>query len=111
MMLQRLRLTQTDWEKMRSHLDSCAPMEGCGLLAGLGNTVHQVFLIANQEQSPSRFRMVASEQLRAFQSMEERSMELLGIFHSHPADERAGPVGPSPTDVEEAAYPVVHVIW
>jgi proteasome lid subunit RPN8/RPN11 len=89
-------------------------MEGCGLLAGTGDSVRAVFLIDNREQSSSRFRMDAAEQLRAFHAMEERGMELLAIFHSHPTEARAGAAPapePSATDVHEAAYPAVHIIW
>jgi proteasome lid subunit RPN8/RPN11 len=53
-------------------------------------------------------------QLRAFREMEELGLELLGIFHSHPAGNRGGdtgPEGPSDTDAREAAYQAVHVIW
>ncbi len=46
--------------------------------------------------------------------MEDLGLELLGIFHSHPTDEPGAPAalkGPSETDVHEAAYAVVQVIW
>jgi proteasome lid subunit RPN8/RPN11 len=58
--------------------------------------------------------MDPAEQLHAFGLIEERNMELVGIFHSHTGDEASGsvaPEGPSPTDVAEAAYPVVQIIW
>lgn len=51
--------------------------------------------------------MNPSEQLQAFEWIEAHGLDLLAIFHSHPA----GPETPSPTDVQEAAYPVVQVIW
>jgi proteasome lid subunit RPN8/RPN11 len=113
-MLERLLMHQAHWERMRAHVESCAPMEACGLLAGIGVTVRRVFVVANQERSQSRFRMEAAEQLRAFHAMEESGLELLGIFHSHPAEAPAGSTpghGPSVTDIEEAAYPAVNVIW
>lgn len=61
----------------------------------------------NVERSPLRFRMAPREQLRAFDWIEAHGLELLAIYHSHPA----GPEIPSVTDVSDAAYPVVHVIW
>jgi proteasome lid subunit RPN8/RPN11 len=47
------------------------------------------------------------EQLQAFDWIESNGLDLLGIFHSHPT----GPETVSATDVEEAAYEVVHLIW
>ena len=92
---------------MRAHVQSQAPLESCGLLAGKNDTVKRVFLVANQAKSPVRFRMDPAEQLRVFNCIETNKMELLAIFHSHPA----GLETVSATDVEEAAYPVVYMIW
>jgi proteasome lid subunit RPN8/RPN11 len=71
-------------------------------------------LIANELQSPTAFRMAPAEQVRAFRRMEDAGMGLVGIFHSHPAPPGTFPAvseGPSATDVAEAAYDTVHVIW
>lgn len=113
-MIGPLRLKQAHVEEMRHHIEACLPNEACGLLAGTGNTVDRVLMISNQMQSPSRFRMDAREQLRGFHTIEEAGLELIGIFHSHPADmqSRADRMSePSDTDIREAAYPVVQVIW
>ena len=113
-MIEKLLLSRTHWETMRLHVQRCLPMEGCGLLAGIGDEVHEVFLIQNAERSPTRFRMDAQAQLKAFRDMEERGLDLVGIFHSHPADHPSEAVSgnmPSATDIVEAAYPAVHVIW
>jgi len=88
-------------------VDACLPLEACGLLAGAADVVREVLPVANQIQSPARFRMDPMEQLRAFDWIESHGLELLGIFHSHPA----GPDRPSTTDIAEAAYRVVQVIW
>jgi proteasome lid subunit RPN8/RPN11 len=105
--LKRLRLTSQQLEIMRAHVDSCLPLEGCGLLAGAGNTVQEVLPVGNGAHSPVRFRMDPVEQLRAFGWIESNGLDLLGIFHSHPA----GPDVPSPTDIAESAYTVVQLIW
>jgi len=113
-MIGLLRLKQSHLEEMRHHIEACLPNEACGLLAGTGNTVDRVLMISNQMQSPSRFRMDAREQLQGFHSIEEAGLELVGIFHSHPANtgSQADQMpGPSVTDIREAAYPVVQVIW
>jgi proteasome lid subunit RPN8/RPN11 len=109
-----LQLRQAHLEEMRAHIESGLPNEACGLLAGTRRTVKLVLPVANEEQSPTRFRMGAREQLRGFRSIEEAGLELVGIFHSHPAevDSQAHSVpGPSATDIREAAYQVVQVVW
>ena len=101
-----LILTQTHIEEMIRHARTQAPLEACGLLAGRDARVESVLLVANADQSPARFRMDPYEQLRAFDWIDTRGLDLVGIFHSHPS----GPEAVSPTDIAEAAYEVVHVI-
>lgn len=113
-MLERLELSASHLEAMRAHVQACEPLEACGLLLGRAVAVARVIPVGNAARSRSRFRMEPAEQVRAFQTMEEQGLDLLGIFHSHPAndkDEAAQLDEPSETDVREAAYPVVHVIW
>lgn len=102
-----LKISRSDWQEMLEHVDRHAPMEACGLLAGRHERVEKVFLVRNQAQSPVRFVMEPYEQLKAFDWIEANGLELLGIFHSHPA----GPETPSATDIAEAAYEVIQVIW
>ncbi len=113
-MISRLILAPEQWNLMRSHVDACRPEEACGLLAGSDGVVREVLQITNQNHSPSNFRMDPVEQLRAFNSIEAKGLDLLGIYHSHPAGPESGAggnPGPSPTDIAEAAYPVIHVVW
>ena len=77
------------------------------MLAGKNDRVEEVILVRNQAQSAVRFVMDPYEQLRAFDQIESRGLELLGIFHSHPA----GPETVSQTDLAEAAYDVVYLVW
>jgi len=99
-------LTSGHLQTMIDHVNAHMPLEACGLLAGRGSRVEKVFMVPNQAGSPVRYVMEPSAQLSAFEWIESSGMELLGIFHSHPA----GPETVSPTDIAEAAYPVVHVI-
>ena len=92
---------------MLHHVDSHIPLEACGLLAGTDKRVEKVIEVRNQAQSPVRFVMDPYEQLKAFDWIESNGLDLLGIFHSHPA----GPETASATDIAEATYEVVHVIW
>lgn len=106
-MKQELILQQRHWQEMLEHVDRQTPLEACGLLAGKKDRVEEVILVQNQAQSPTRFVMDPYEQLKALDWIESHGLDLLGIFHSHPA----GPETVSATDIAEAAYEVVHLIW
>lgn len=103
----QLLISKMHWQEMRDYVQRHAPLESCGLLAGKNDHVERVIFIQNQAQSRVRFVMEPYEQLQAFDWIESNAFELVGIFHSHPA----GPEGASPTDIAEAAYEVVHLIW
>ncbi len=102
-----MQIKPEHWDAMYAHVETNAPLEACGLLAGKNDSVEKVFLITNQAQSPVRFQMDPTEQLHALDWIDSNGLELLAIFHSHPA----GPETVSATDIEEAAYPVVNIIW
>jgi len=105
-MIAHLILTAQQVQEMIDHVSSHAPLEACGLLAGKNDRVERVLFVQNQAQSPVRFVMDPIEQLKAFDWIDDNRLDLLGIFHSHPA----GPETVSPTDIAEAAYDVVHII-
>lgn len=104
--MQSLTLTNEQLQDMIAHVESHAPLEACGLLAGKNSTVESVLKVTNQAQSPVRYVMDPIEQLHAFEWIESNELDLLGIFHSHPT----GPETVSPTDIAEAAYDVVYII-
>ena len=103
----QLILSKEQWQAMLDHVNKQVPLEACGLLAGKNDRVEKVIVVRNQAQSPARFVMDPYEQLQAFDWIESNGLDLLGIFHSHPA----GPEIASATDIAEAAYEVVHLIW
>lgn len=87
--------------QMQSHLQSCLPNEGCGLVLGSGKNASIVLPITNVLASQTRFRMDALELLAALRKMEEDDLSLVAVFHSHPTGESL----PSPTDLEEYLHP------
>jgi len=105
-MISQLIVSNTLFQEMVDHVTHHVPMEACGLLAGKKNRVEKMIGIRNQAQSRVRFVMDPYEQLTAFDWIESNGLDLLGIFHSHPA----GPETASATDIAEAAYEVVHII-
>ena len=102
-----LTLKRAHMSAMQRHINFVAPMEACGLLGGKEQVVELVLPVKNAAESKVRFVMDPRAQLRAMEQIEGEGLELLAIFHSHPR----GPSVPSPTDIKEAAYPVVNIIW
>ena len=101
-----LKLTKEQYQGMTDHVQAHAPLEACGLLAGKDMQVEKIIEVSNTAQSAVRYVMDPVEQWNAFQWIESHGLDLVGIFHSHPT----GPEVVSPTDIDEAAYAVVHVI-
>jgi proteasome lid subunit RPN8/RPN11 len=106
-MMEKLILPRTAWQSMRRHVSRRVPLEACGLVAGKDGRVELVIGVRNAARSPVRFLMEPRAQWRAFNRIEQLGLELLGIYHSHPN----GPPHPSPTDINEARYTVVQIIW
>jgi proteasome lid subunit RPN8/RPN11 len=96
-----LRLTLRDYQAMLSQLQAAYPLEGCGLMAGRVGSVQRIYPVANRLASSYAFEMEPEEQLHAMLDLEERGLDLVAIYHSHPL----GPAGPSATDVAKAFYP------
>ncbi len=97
-----LILSQKHFRQIFEHVRAEAPNEACGLLAGVAEQVTHVFPATNVAENPMiQYLMDPHDQLHHFQAMEEQGLELLGIYHSHPAS----PAYPSPTDVLMAFYP------
>jgi proteasome lid subunit RPN8/RPN11 len=76
--------------------------EVCGLLAAKNGRPVRCLAVANVAAQPERcFNMDPKQQIDAMREMRERGEQLYGIYHSHPS----GPPEPSPTDIQQAAYP------
>jgi proteasome lid subunit RPN8/RPN11 len=93
-------------DEMVAHLDAERPNEGCGLVAGKQGTVSKVIRMTNASGSPMRYSLDPEEQFRAYRLIEDESLELAGVFHSHTHTEAY----PSPTDVRLASEDVPYII-
>jgi proteasome lid subunit RPN8/RPN11 len=83
-----------------------APREACGILAGRNGRVLRIYRTRNADRSPTSYRLDPDQQFRVFKDIEDRGLELLGIYHSHPSS----PAVPSDRDVEQAYYPEVSYV-
>ncbi len=103
-----LWISGAHWQQMRNHVIACLPEEACGIAAGLERRVLSIIPVKNELSSRDRFRMDGREQVRAILDIEKRGWQFQAIYHSHPQ----GPPHPSPTDLQEYAYPgVLYLIW
>jgi len=93
------------------HAHKSIPNESCALLFGnikKGKVeVTDTFLTKNAEESPVNFTIDNQELIDGYKRAEERNLQVVGIFHSHPTSEAY----PSKTDQEfMLANPVVWLI-
>jgi proteasome lid subunit RPN8/RPN11 len=88
-------------EEMLRHARSEPGTECCGLLAGLGGVITNIFPATNALASPTAYEIAPQELFQLFRRMREIGLEHLGHYHSHPATENV----PSPRDIEMAGYP------
>ena len=103
-----IAIDQCHWEEMLSHIESTAPIEACGFLAGIGQTSRGVFPVSNTLQSTTRYRMAEGEMVHTIHTILEKGWDIFAIYHSHPH----GPAVPSSTDISEATFPEsVQLIW
>ena len=96
-----IELTRAHYDALVSQAESDYPLETCGLMAGEGDRVWQLYPIENIRKSPVEYEMDPVEQLKALLDLEEKGWDLIAIYHSHPH----GPQVPSTMDVERAYYP------
>lgn len=95
-----MRIPRQIFDAMVSHCRADLPDEACGILAGRGNEVSDIYGMTNREASRVSYLMDSAEQFRALKDMREKKLDMVGIFHSHPSS----PAYPSPKDVELAFY-------
>jgi proteasome lid subunit RPN8/RPN11 len=76
--------------------------ECCGLLAGRSGVITHAFPATNAAGDTTKVYEIAPEELfRFMREIRTEKLDLLGIYHSHPAGENT----PSPRDIERAYYP------
>ncbi len=83
-------------ESRRNQAEEC-----CGLLAGRGGVISAIFPAANVLASATAYEIAPADLFILLKKMRAEGLDLLGIYHSHPASDNA----PSPTDIERAYYP------
>jgi proteasome lid subunit RPN8/RPN11 len=106
--LQKIILSQIDKKTLAEHAEKEKPNESCALLFGRENLVSEVYLTKNIEESPINFTISNEQLIEGYSLAEEKKIEVIGIFHSHPNSEAY----PSNTDKKfMQSNPVVWIIY
>ena len=106
--LQKIILSQSIKKILMNHAENKNPNESCALLYGNDETVSEVFLTKNIEESPVNFTISNEQLIEGYKIAEERKLQVIGIFHSHPNSEAY----PSSTDKKFMhSNPVVWIIY
>ena len=110
--LQKIIITESQKKILANHANNEKPNESCAILFGIVDsqktTVKEIFLTKNIDESPVNFTISNEQLIKCYKTAEEKKMEVVGIFHSHPNSEAY----PSSTDKKFMNInPVVWVIY
>ena len=104
----KITLTELDKKILSEHSENQKPNEACAILFGKDNLVSELFLTENIEASPVKFTISNDQLIEAYKIAEEKHLEVIGIFHSHPNSDAF----PSNTDIIfMQSNPVVWIIY
>ena len=82
--LQKIILSESDKKILTEHAENEKPNESCAILFGKENLVSEVFLTKNIEESSVNFTISNEQLIEGYKIAEEKKLEVIGIFHSHP---------------------------
>ena len=94
-----LQLKQQHVDLLKQETEKVYPVEACAVLFGTCSennlTLQQIVVAQNRLQSAVKFEIDPTTVVVALTKAEEVGLELIGLFHSHPA-----PAVPSSTDLK-----------
>ena len=106
--MQKIILSKSNKKILSEYSENQKPNESCAILFGEDNKVSDLFLTENIEQSPINFTISNEQLIEGYKIAEEKKMDVVGIFHSHPDSDAY----PSNTDKKfMQSNPVVWIIY
>ena len=106
--MHKIKLSESNKKILSEYSENQKPNESCALLFGRDNTVMDLFLTENIEKSPVNFTISNKQLIEGYSMAEQKNMQVIGIFHSHPDSEAY----PSNTDKKfMQSNPVVWIIY
>ena len=82
--MQNIVISPSHKKTLEQHTEENSPNESCAILFGKNNNVTEVYLTENIEKSPTNFTISNEELIKVYQTADEKKIEVIGIFHSHP---------------------------
>ncbi len=102
-----LRIPHAIHDDLIAHAREGFPLEVCGILGGLDDSVSAIYRMTNTDASNEHFMMDPKEQFSVVKALRAKGLVMLAIYHSHPET----PARPSEEDIKLALTPdVSHII-
>ncbi len=105
----KLVLTEAQQQLLSKEAKEKKPNESCALLFGKKEneklSVSEVFIAENVDGSPVNFTISNEQLIQGYQMAEEKGLEVIGIFHSHPNSE------PYPSSTDKKFMEINPVSW
>jgi proteasome lid subunit RPN8/RPN11 len=98
-----IEIPQAIHDDMIAHAQEGFPLEVCGILGGVGDTVSANYRMTNTDASNEHFMMDPKEQFAVVKDLRALGLVMLAIYHSHPET----PARPSEEDIKLALTPDV----
>jgi [CysO sulfur-carrier protein]-S-L-cysteine hydrolase len=102
--MQAISLTAEQIKELVSIAKDALPDEACAFLLGKNDTVVKILPTRNLDKSPVTFSIDPGEVLYAYNIAESKGLQVVAIFHSHPAK-------PSPSSTDIKFMEINPVVW
>jgi proteasome lid subunit RPN8/RPN11 len=99
-----ISLTERQVGQLTSIAKSALPNESCAFLLGKNDKVTEILPMRNSDESQISFSIEPQEVLRAYDLAESKELQVVGIFHSHPAR-------PAPSKTDRKFMEINPVVW
>ena len=100
-------LTAAQLTKLVEVAKDALPNESCAFLLGHNDRIAKILPMRNIDESPVTFSIEPTELIYAYNLAESKGMDVIAIFHSHPAK-----AWPSSTDMKFMEInPIIWVIY
>ena len=99
-----ISLAPTQIEQLTRLARSSLPNESCAFLLGKNDRVVEILAMQNADQSAISFSIEPQDVLRAYEVAESKKLQVIGIFHSHPAR-------PAPSNTDKNFMEINPVVW